>query len=410
MTEELGYRFTAKIPSHLPPAIQPPAARSPPLPAAPRCRLCPAQAARTAADPGGLRGAPSRRPSRRRSQPLRRELLPHPRPRGGCSTPGPAPRPVPPDPAAPGPGGLRRLRPPLLGAGERPAGRPPAAGGDGAARGPRRSPRDPPRSARGGALPAAAPRTRAAPRTHPAASVGCAPRAWPAGRAGGSGRRTPSGGGGPGGGGGVPLAPPSLFSGLITSAISKPGPGCECGAPGARAAAGVRRGSPPTHLQRHRARLGPRPRAVPWGGGCPCVCVPLLPPRSAPPGGSFGGPGASPIPVLSFAPPPRGGGAPPAAARPRARVPPGKPHPDPTQNGSVHQRPPNSRPVAGTLRQSVSQARPARCPSAAGVPGDGCIPATCNCPPGTRDPDRDPAWGESHGRSLVQVLPTQPRL
>ncbi|XP_074930769.1 uncharacterized protein LOC142048098 [Phalacrocorax aristotelis] len=272
----------------------PPAQRRPSLPAAPRpcaaprCRLCPAQAARTAADPGGLRGAPpSRRPSRRRSQPLRREQLPHPRPRGGCSTPGPAPPPVPPDPAAPSPGGLRRLRPPLLGAGDDPPGDPPrrwGRGSEGSPALPAGSSKERPRgsAARGGSAD-----TRG-PRTHPAASVGCAPRAWPAGRAGGSGRRTPSGGGGPGGGGGVPLAPPSLFSGLITSAISKPGPGCECGAPGARAAAGVLRGSPPRTcsgtgpasvraLGRFRGAVGvpacvspssphgPRPRAAPSG-------------------------------------------------------------------------------------------------------------------------------------------------
>lgn len=51
-------------------------------------------------------------------------------------------------------------------------------------------------------------------------------------------RRAALRGGRTGGGGGVPLAPPSLLSGLITSVISKPGPGCECGARGGSAGRG----------------------------------------------------------------------------------------------------------------------------------------------------------------------------
>lgn len=51
-------------------------------------------------------------------------------------------------------------------------------------------------------------------------------------------RRAAVAGGRTGGGGGVPLALPSLLSGLITSVISKPGPGCECGAWGGSAGRG----------------------------------------------------------------------------------------------------------------------------------------------------------------------------
>lgn len=119
-----------------------------------------------------------------------------------------------------------------------------------------------------------------------------------------------SGAGGPGGGG-VPLAPPPLLSGLITSPISKPGPGCECGAPAAGRAGGrwvsARPRVPPAHLPRHR--LGQRV------------------------------PGSAPL------------------REPRLRSFPAKPL-SPAENRSVNPRPPNgSCSPTGTFWQRVSRVR-----------------------------------------------------
>lgn len=98
----------------------------------------------------------------------------------------------------------------------------------------------------------------------------------------------------------MPLAPPSLLSGLITSVISKPGPGCECGA-APRGGGWV--SVPPSH-RRPSVRVPPayllQPRGCPAGvkprGGvgaarcCPSAtlwCVPCVPQPPSPGLGVF---------------------------------------------------------------------------------------------------------------------------
>lgn len=129
-------------------------------------------------------------------------------------------------------------------------------------------------------------------------------RPWAArpGRAGGGGRCEEEDGrtdGRLGGGGGVPLAPPSLLSGLITSVISKPGPGCECGARGGSAGRGV--GRCPSVCPSHRCLSASLPRTCRGSGGSaggrgggspvPSRCQPVVG-SLRPPGGQF-----TPFPV-----------------------------------------------------------------------------------------------------------------
>lgn len=270
-------------PPHLPQAPHPkPAALATPAPS-PRCKHRAQEI--THRQPRRGRRCPPR--THGHFQLLPQQLLPHPRPHGAD------PRPPPAQPGGHRPRGRGRPFPGVL------PGTPAAGAGH----------RGVPGEAPGGSAPTRGPGPALTPRR---------PRAAPPAH----GRR--SGAGGPGGGG-VPLAPPPLLSGLITSPISKPGPGCECGAPAA-------------------GRAGGR-----W----------VSPPRTC--RGTGSGSGSRALAPLR---------------EPRLRSFPAKPL-SPAENRSVNPRPPNgSRSDTGTFRQRVSRVR-----------GDNLRPPTPAQPlPGTRVP------------------------